>query len=90
MNCPHCDYEWSPKKLNPKSCPKCKQRLDTQLAREKATITKGVLKMKNYNEILKDLLTLTNVTVEELDRGDIENAKKFLQHIKEGLELNIV
>lgn len=28
MKCTHCQYEWTPKKANPVSCPRCKQRLD--------------------------------------------------------------
>jgi len=46
--------------------------------------------MKNYNAILEDLLTLTNVAIEELDRENIESAKEFMKHIKEGIELNIL
>jgi hypothetical protein len=45
--------------------------------------------MKNYNEILKDLLALTNVAIEEINCNNIESAKEFLGHIKEGIELNI-
>jgi hypothetical protein len=28
MKCPRCGYEWEPKVLNPKECPRCKARLD--------------------------------------------------------------
>ena len=28
MKCDHCEYEWTPKKASPVSCPRCKQRLD--------------------------------------------------------------
>jgi len=28
MKCPKCDYEWESRILNPKECPRCKQRLD--------------------------------------------------------------
>ena len=28
MKCKYCKYEWIPKKANPVSCPRCKQRLD--------------------------------------------------------------
>ena len=28
MKCEYCEYEWTPKKANPVSCPRCKQRLD--------------------------------------------------------------
>lgn len=28
MKCPYCAYEWTPRKPNPLSCPKCKRRLD--------------------------------------------------------------
>lgn len=45
--------------------------------------------MKNYNEILKDLLALTNEVIEAIDREDIESAKEFLGHIREGIKLNI-
>jgi len=44
--------------------------------------------MKN-NEILKDLLALVNITIEELNSNDIESAKEFLANIKEGIELKI-
>lgn len=28
MKCKFCEYEWSEKKKNPKSCPRCKKRFD--------------------------------------------------------------
>jgi len=28
MKCPDCGYEWKPRVENPKSCPRCKRRLD--------------------------------------------------------------
>ncbi len=28
MKCPKCDYEWIPRKKDPKACPRCKRRLD--------------------------------------------------------------
>ncbi|MFH1653363.1 MAG: hypothetical protein ABIE74_04830 [Pseudomonadota bacterium] len=28
MKCEYCEYEWTPKKASPVSCPRCKQRLD--------------------------------------------------------------
>ena len=28
MNCPFCNYTWSPRKKTPVSCPRCKRRLD--------------------------------------------------------------
>lgn len=30
MKCPRCEYEWAPKTLRPKECPRCKGRLDYQ------------------------------------------------------------
>lgn len=27
LTCPHCGYEWTPRKEAPKSCPCCKQYL---------------------------------------------------------------
>lgn len=26
--CPKCNYQWIPRRENPKECPKCKKRLD--------------------------------------------------------------
>lgn len=46
--------------------------------------------MKNYNEILKDLLALTNEVIEAIDRNDMDTAKEFIEHVKEGIELNIL
>ena len=28
MKCPKCDYEWDARVTEPKSCPRCKHRLD--------------------------------------------------------------
>jgi len=28
MKCSKCGYEWEPRKTDPKSCPRCKARLD--------------------------------------------------------------
>ena len=28
MKCVKCGYEWEPRKNDPKSCPRCKARLD--------------------------------------------------------------
>jgi len=28
MKCPKCNYEWEERKDDPKSCPRCKGRLD--------------------------------------------------------------
>lgn len=28
MKCPHCNYDWEPRKEKPKACPRCKRRLD--------------------------------------------------------------
>jgi len=33
MRCPRCGYEWEPKIHRPKECPRCKQRLDSELRR---------------------------------------------------------
>jgi rubrerythrin len=30
MKCPQCNYEWEPRKPDPKACPRCKTRLDYQ------------------------------------------------------------
>jgi len=28
MICEYCEYEWNPRKENPKACPRCKRRFD--------------------------------------------------------------
>lgn len=54
-----------------------------------SNLNKGDYKMEKFNAILEDLLTLTNVAIEELNCNHIESAKEFLEHIKEGIEINI-
>lgn len=34
MRCVKCGYEWAPRKPDPKSCPRCKSRLDYKTKEE--------------------------------------------------------
>ena len=42
MRCPRCGYEWEPKIHRPKECPRCKQRLDSELRRARGTKPRAV------------------------------------------------
>ncbi|MFW5953601.1 MAG: nucleotidyltransferase [Candidatus Natronoplasma sp.] len=35
MKCPHCNYNWEPRKEKPKACPRCKRRLDYPIKTDK-------------------------------------------------------
>lgn len=34
MKCKYCNYEWEPRKKQPKACPRCKRRFDYPTATE--------------------------------------------------------
>ena len=40
MICPHCSYEWVPRKEHPKSCPMCKRYLQKRI---KSTVDLGLM-----------------------------------------------
>ena len=42
MKCPHCNYEWEPRKEKPKACPRCKRRLDYPIKTDKLSKAKEI------------------------------------------------
>lgn len=68
MKCPHCDYEWEPRKDKPKSCPRCKRRLDYPLNEEKDKLRKA----KEIERGFQRTIYVMSILTEELERKGIK------------------
>ena len=51
MKCKKCLYTWESRVIEPKACPRCKNRLDYDL-----TLFKKALTEKNINNNLKEVM----------------------------------
>lgn len=68
MKCPHCDYEWNPRKEKPKSCPRCKRRLDYPLDEEQNRLQKA----RELERGFQRTIYLMSVLTEELEKKGIK------------------
>jgi len=54
--CPYCGYKWTPRKHNPKCCPRCRRYLPTKKSTSQAknSIYKGDEALLQISQILKE------------------------------------
>ncbi len=57
MKCPHCDYEWEPRKDKPKACPRCKRRLDYPIKKDRLSKTGKIERGFQRNIYVMSILT---------------------------------
>ncbi len=68
MKCPHCNYEWSPRKDQPKACPRCKRRLDYPIKEERG---EGLARARNLERGFERTLYVMSVLTRELEERGV-------------------
>ena len=59
MKCQYCDYEWQPRKPNPKACPRCKSRLDIVRASAQDPFLKAKAKERGFERMVYVMSLIT-------------------------------
>ena len=59
MKCQYCDYEWQPRKSNPKACPRCKSRLDIIRASSQDPFLKAKAKERGFERMIYVMSLIT-------------------------------
>ena len=59
MKCQYCNYEWSPRKPDPKACPRCKRRLDYPRSSAKDPLSEAKNKERGFERTVYIMSLIT-------------------------------
>jgi hypothetical protein len=79
MVCPHCLYEWEPRKEKPKTCPRCKQYLEKR-EKLKGNIVAIQLSAEEFEQAKKDGFISVRTSAEEA--FEVFNTKPTSKKVK--------
>lgn len=83
VSCSHCDYVWISRVESPKSCPRCKGRLDkptAKVVKGESPESKGYMSFNEWKEVcLEDHMDPVDITKENYEK----DYAQFLENKRE-------